>query len=115
MDETNVGQTKRLRRSRQEIAAVVAGYRQSGLTQRAYAKQVGVSLASIARWVHGKGQGGAAAPAGFAAVQLRAEPAAEGSTIKIRWPEGIEVELPRSLGEPTLRRCLREVLLSCSR
>src|SRR5580692_7857209 len=98
MDETIDGQVKRLRRSRAEIAAVVAGYRESGLTQRAYAQQVGVSLASIARWVHGKGQGGAAAPAGFAAVQLRAEPAAELSAVRIRWPEGLEVELPRSLG-----------------
>jgi len=40
---------KQPRRSRAEIAAVVAGYRESGLTQRAYAQQVGVSLASIAR------------------------------------------------------------------
>ena len=114
MDETNDGKAKRRRRSRQEIGAVVAGYRQSGLTQRAYAKQVGVSLTSIARWLRGKGGDGVAASAGFAAVQLRGEPAAEISAVKIRWPEGIEVELPRSLGEATLRRCLREVL-SCSR
>jgi hypothetical protein len=51
----------------------------------------------------------------IAAVQLRPEPAADSSGIKIRWPEGMEVELPRSLGEATLRRCLREVLQSRSR
>ena len=77
------------------MAAAVAGYRESGLTQRAYAKQLGVSLASIGRWLHGKGQGGTAAPAGFAAVHLRAEPGAEISAVKIRRPEGIEMELPR--------------------
>ena len=115
MDETKDGKAKQPRRSRAEIAAVVAGYRESGLTQRAYAQQVGVSLASIARWVHGKGQGGAAAPAGFAAVQLRAEPPAADAAVKIRWPEGVEMELPLSLGEATLRRCLGEVLRSCSR
>jgi hypothetical protein len=115
MDETNERKAKQPRRSRAEIAAVVAGYRESGLTQRAYAKQVGVSLASIVRWVHGKGQGGAPVRGGFAAVQLRPEPAADSAGIKIRWPEGMEVELPRSLGEATLRRCLREVLQSCSR
>jgi hypothetical protein len=115
MEETNLGKT-RPRRSQAEIAAVVAGYRASGQTQRAYAKHAGVSLASIARWVHGKGQSAAAGPGGFAAVQLREEPApAADAAVKIRWPEGIEVELPRSLGEATLRRCLREVLLSCSR
>ena len=38
----------------------------------------------------------------------------EGAAVKIRWPEGIEVELPLSLGERSLRRCLREVL-TCSR
>ena len=49
------------------------------------------------------------------AVAWRANPVeAEGAAVKIRWPEGIEVELPLSLGELTLRRCLREVL-TCSR
>lgn len=115
MDELNGGKGKRRRRSREEIAALLAGFRESGQTQQEYAKQIGVSLASIGRWLHGKGQGGTPGPAGFAAVQLRADPVvAEGPAVKIRWPEGIEVELPLSLGELTLRRCLREVL-SCSR
>ena len=48
-------------------------------------------------------------------MQLRADPVVpEGAAVKIRWPEGIEVELPLSLGERSLRRCLREVL-TCSR
>ena len=83
--------------------------------REAYARQVGVSLSSIGRWVRGNGQSGAPGRAGFAAVQLRADPVvAEGAAVKIRWPEGIEVELPLSLGERSLRRCLREVL-TCSR
>ena len=115
MDELNGGKGKRRRRSREEIAVLLAGLRESGQTQQAYAKQVGVSLASIGRWLRGKGQCSAPGRAGFAAVQLRADPVvAEGAAVKIRWPEGIEVELPLSLGERSLRRCLREVL-TCSR
>jgi len=89
----------------------MAGYRASGLTQRAYAAQVGVSLASLSRWLHG---GCAVRPAGFATVQVQPEPAV-GSAVKIRWPEGIEVELPLSLGEVTLRRWLGEFLAPCLR
>ena len=107
MDELNEGKRKWRRRSREEIAVVLAGLRGSGQTQEAYAKQVGVSLSSIGRWVRGNGQSGAPGRAGFAAVQLRANPVeAEGAAVKIRWPEGIEVELPLSLGElrPTTAR-----------
>ena len=115
MDELNEGKRKWRRRSREEIAVLLAGLRESGQTQQAYAKQVGVSLSSIGRWVRGNGQSGAPGRAGFAAVQLRADPVeSEGAAVKIRWPEGIEVELPLSLGERSLRRCLREVL-TCSR
>ena len=111
MDETNGNRKKRRRRSRAEIAELVAGYHPSGLTQRAYAAQVGVSLASLSRWLHG---GGAVRPAGFATVQLQPEPVV-GSAVKIRWPEGMEVELPLSLGEVTLRRWLGEFLSPCLR
>lgn len=115
MDKLHEGKRKWRRRSREEIAVVLAGLRESGQTQQAYAKQAGVSLSSIGRWVRGNGQSGAPGLAGFAAVQLRADPVvAEGAAVKIRWPEGIEVELPLSLGERSLRRCLREVL-TCSR
>jgi hypothetical protein len=111
MDPTNEIGKKRRRRSCTEIAAVVAGYRPSGLTQRAYALQVGVSLASLTRWLH---RGSAARPASFATVQVQPEQAV-GSAVKIRWPEGMEVELPLSLGEVTLRRWLGEFLAPCSR
>ena len=115
MDELNEGKRKWRRRSREEIGVLLAGLRESGPTQQAYAKQVGVSLSSIGRWVRGNGQSGAPGRAGFAAVQLRADPVvAEGAAVKIRWPAGIEVERPLSLGERSLRRCLREVL-TCSR
>jgi hypothetical protein len=56
MDELNEGKRKWQRRSREEIAVLLAGWRESGQTQQAYAKQVGVSLSSIGRWVRGSGQ-----------------------------------------------------------
>ena len=110
MDETKAGKR---RRSPAQIAALLTGYRESGLTQRAYAVQVGVSLSSLGRWLHA---GGAAAdgPTEFASVQLRSEPAA-GPGVTIRWPEGTELELPLSLGEATLRRWLSRFLVPCSR
>jgi hypothetical protein len=51
MDELNGGKGKRRRRSRGEIAALLAGFSESRLTQQEYAKQIGLSLASIGRWL----------------------------------------------------------------
>src|SRR5665213_342453 len=113
MDDINVGGKNRRRRSRSEIAALVAGYSASGLTQRAYAARAGVGLSSLVRWLH-RHEAGATAPAKFAAVQLRPEPTS-GPGVTIRWPEGMEVELPLSLGEVTLRRWLSRFLAPCSR
>ena len=47
-------------------------------------------------------------------MQLQPERAV-GSAVKIRWPEGMEVELSLSLGEVTLRRWLGEFLAPCLR
>ena len=113
MDDANVGKKNRRRRSRSEIAALVTGYRESGLTQRAYAARAGVGLSSLVRWLHGQ-DAKAAVPAKFAAVQLRPEPPGVPG-VTIRWPEGMEVELPLSLGEATLRRWLSRLLAPCSR
>jgi hypothetical protein len=112
MDETQDGKPGR-RRSPAQIAALLAEYRESGLTQRAYAARAGVSLSSLVRWLHRR-DATAEAPAGFAAVQLRPE-ASGGSGVTIRWAEGVEVELPLSLGEATLRRWLGRFLAPCSR
>jgi lambda repressor-like predicted transcriptional regulator len=114
MDETKDGKQGR-RRSRAQIAALLAGYRESGLTQRAYAARAGVSLSSLVRWLH-RGVAGAEAPAEFAAVQLRPEASRMPEAgVTIRWPQGVEVELPLSLGEATLRRWLGRFLAPCSR
>ncbi len=113
MDDTNIEKKNRRHRSRSEIAALVAGYSASGLTQRAYAARAGVGLSSLVRWLHDH-EADAAAPGKFAAVQLRPEPTG-GPGVTIRWPEGMEVELPLSLGEVTLRRWLSRFLAPCSR
>ena len=93
------------RRNPAQIAALLAGYRESGLTQRAYAARVGVSLSSLGRWLHA-GEAAGELPTEFGSVQLRPE--------EMAGPEGTELELPLSLGEATLRRWLSRFLAPCS-
>jgi hypothetical protein len=114
MDKANDGKTRRPRRSPGAIAAVLTEYRASGLTQRAYATQAGISAVSLGRWLRRPAIVGSRAPAGFAAVRLRAEPPVD-AAVKIRWPEGMEVELPLSLGESALERWVRALLPPCLR
>jgi hypothetical protein len=114
MDEPNDGKARRPRLSSEAIAAVLTEYRASGLTQRAYGAQAGISPVSLGRWLRRSAVDGERAPAGFAAVRLRAEPLA-GSVVRIRWPEGMEVELPLSLGEGALLRWVMVLVSPCSR
>lgn len=52
------------------------------------------------------------AKSGFAAVQVT-ERAAVGGVVTLRWPQGIELDLPLALGETSLRRWMRELLGPC--
>lgn len=110
MDQPNDGKLKPRRRSAAEIANLVAEYRESGLTQREYARQLGVSLASVGRWVRDRKQ----SRAGFASVRVQPETEVD-AVVTVRWPSGMEVGLPLSLGAVTVRRWLGEFLTSCSR
>lgn len=46
-----VRRRRRLRRSAEEIAAILAKYRSSGLTQKAFAKSEGLSFSTLTSWL----------------------------------------------------------------
>ena len=114
MDKPDDGKARRPRLSPGAIAAVLAEYRASGLTQRAYGARAGISPVSLGRWLRRSADHVERAPAGFAAVRLREESPTL-AAVKIRWPEGMEVELPLSLGERALERWVSALLAPCSR
>jgi hypothetical protein len=101
------------RRSAEEIERLVNEYRAGELTQEAYAEQIGVKLCTLRTWIYKRKI--APARGGFAAVRLEGGAVTGRDVLTVRWPAGVELELPMSLGEAALRGLLREVLAPCLR
>ena len=80
--------------------AAIAGYRESGLTQVAYAESVGIKVGNLRRWIT-RGTPATAEKTGLATVQLipgapsrLAKPAtANATTLTIQWPSGVQAEV----------------------
>jgi transposase-like protein len=104
--------TSQKRWSTQEIDQLVGDYRRGELTQEAYAGQIGVKVHTLRSWLYKRK---ARSPAGFAAVRVEGGGPERGGAVTVRWPQGIEVDLPLALGEPVLRAWLRKLLSPCSR
>ena len=103
--------TKRRRRTAEEVAPLVAEYRQGELSQEEYAQKIGVKVGTLRHWLYRRRPG----TVGFAAVRLEPNRPEPGAAITIRWPQGLELELPLALGEAALRPWLRELLGPCLR
>jgi hypothetical protein len=93
---------KRRRRSRAEIAALVAGYEESGLTRRAYCKQRGIALTTL-DYYRRRGK----AEPGWVAVKVEGEPAS--STLTVVLGNGRRIEVSGDFSEAALARLVRVV------
>jgi hypothetical protein len=85
----------------------VRAYRESGLTQKAFAAREGVKYSTFVTWVQGAKQPVSAAPAKFAEVRLASRSVA--NAIEIALPDGVVVrgtDLDSLIAVATgLRRC----------
>jgi hypothetical protein len=90
---------------------MVSDFRQSGLSHQAYAEEIGIKLGTLRSMLYRRVR---RAKSGFAAVQVT-ERAAVGGVVTLRWPQGMELDLPLALGETSLRLWVRELLGPCSR
>lgn len=97
--------------------AAIAGYRESGLTQVAYAESVGIKVGNLRRWMS-RGTPATAGMTGLAAVQLvpavpsrSAKPAtANATTLTIQWPSGVQAEVRLGSDAFEAVRWLRELV-----
>ena len=99
---------KRQRR-REEIAATLQAYRNSGLSQAEFARQAGIKLCSLRNWLYRQRRAGVG---GFAAVQLGPD---RGGALTLRWPGGVELEIAVALDGAGTAALLRELLAPCLR
>jgi len=93
---TEVEEEKRDRRGRRITPAarradLVAGYRESGLTMRQYARQEGINWMTLAKWCHLQGRASDEKPVRFAEVKLGTS-ATRGGDALPSW--AFEVTLP---------------------
>lgn len=127
MDEPNSGQGagtgERVRVShasrRAERARVVSEFRASGLTQEQFAAKEGVKLGALRAWLYKKTDKRPGEVGGFAPVRIIAgkgnAPGKSRSTVTLRWPQGIEVEIAVDLDGPGMERLVDKLLSPCLR
>lgn len=111
---------RRVRRSTEEIAALVEEYRSSGLTQRAYARRKGLGLSTLTIWLRraraGRVEGDSGRPR-IVAVRLTegnglVDPDAP-SGFELRLAGGINLSIPVNFDERALRRLLPLLAETC--
>lgn len=91
--ENATSKTNRVRRSRTEIEEILAAFERSSLTQQAFCREKGLSVATFSNWRRKAGGGGGAA---LRPVRLTEAPTAP--VIAVRFPDGLEVFFPRGSG-----------------
>jgi len=87
MENERPTQTKRVRRSREEIDELLAAFESRGQTQEAFCRERGLSVATFSSWRRRRAAGGALRP-----VRVVGGSCAGGATV--RAPGGTEVILP---------------------
>ncbi len=82
---------KQVRRSRAEIENLLETFARSGLTQQAFCRENGVSVATFSNWRR-KAATGTAAPETVLRPVRVTESSVDGPTVRL--PDGIEIILP---------------------
>ena len=93
--------SRRTRRSRAEIEKIIREYRDSGLSQVAFAGERGLNLGTLRKWL-AKERLGALVP--LREVKVTAEPA---DRVTIRLPGGIDMEVPEGVDSNWIAKVVR--------
>ena len=107
----NEAKQRRPRRSRQEVEAIIADYRASGMNCMAYAKREGLNAGALYSWLRVRSEN-ASPETQFARVNLRAESPTTSSNgvVSIRTPDGWSVVIDGALGSSFTAKLLKELL-----
>ena len=89
--EQETTKVKHMRRSRSEIKELLESFARSGLTQQAFCRENGVSVATFSNWRR-KASAGIAAPGTVLRPVRVTESSGDGPTVRL--PDGFEIILP---------------------
>ncbi len=97
-----------------QIEELLAAYDSSGLTQREFVRQSGVTLSSFTYWLRRRRQRNQAATApAWVPVEVQNEAQARGSYY-LQWPDGASLRIPCGFN-PAEVRTLLQAVQACSR
>ena len=99
---------RRVRRTQEEIAALLDEYRSSGQTQSAYARSRGLSLSTLTYWLRrSRVEGRPAAPQRLVAVKIADAPGSMAwSPFELGLPGGLRLSIPPDFDADALARLL---------
>ena len=121
MDESKKLGTRGLRRrwSRTEREQLVRDFRASGLTQVRFAAEHRIKVGTLRNWIYQPAGVGARCrdqAGGFAPVRIvGSRSLGSRSTVTVRWPQGVEIELAVELEGSGVVRLVRELVAPCLR
>ena len=104
-----MSESKRLHRSREEIAAILDQYERNGLTQAAFAKQNGLSISTLRSWLYRRRQ----ERSSFVAVDLEQAPDTGSPCIEIDLGDKRRVFVPADFDAESLAALLPIVVATC--
>lgn len=107
----------RVRRSRAEREQLLSEYMASGETPSSFAARAGLKVGTLRLWLYKRRKAAGGAPARFAPVRIvGASPMAKSpGAITVRWPQGIEVEIPFAVDSAVAVKLVRELVAPCLR
>ena len=107
----NEAKQRRPRRSKQQVDAIIADYRASGMNCMAYAKRAGLNAGALYSWLRVRSVN-ASPETQFARVNVREERhlAVSSGVVSIRTPDGWSVVVDGALGSSFTAKLLKELL-----
>jgi transposase-like protein len=99
----------RKRQTADQREKVIAGYLASGVTQRDFAAQVGISAGTLARWLRQSRSQSSSEPVSFVELPGLGGVAASPAAYKVHLADGTVLEVPQKFSSPELRELLRVV------
>mgnify|MGYP002621743493 CR=1 FL=1 len=104
--------TKRPRRSKAQIDAILQDFQSSGLSQVEFARRNSIAVESLRQWIYRRrAKAGDASEGGFVPVSLKS--GMDPDCVVVRYAAGHEVSLPLSMGAGNLAQLLAILLKSC--
>lgn len=107
-EANNVGRKQRIRRSRQEIAAILEELERSGQSAASFARERGLNAGWLRRWSKRLEREPADSASG-ALFEVTSLLRNEGAQVEVLFPGGVTVRVPAACSGEVLRRALLSV------